>query len=56
MRMLFVATVMIVMLAISATKRVEAADAPAPSPASDATVFVPAVFASVAALALGFLF
>lgn len=53
MRMLLVA---MVMMAISATKGVEAADAPAPSPTSEAAVFVPAVFASVAALALGFLF
>lgn len=55
MRMLFVALV-IVLLAVSATKGVEAADPPAPSPASDAAVFVPGVLASVAAFALGFLF
>jgi len=52
---IFVA-VMVAMLVI-ATSGVSAADAPAPSPASDATtLFVPTAFASLIALAFGFLF
>ncbi|OAY41932.1 arabinogalactan protein 13-like [Manihot esculenta] len=48
--------VVVVLMAVFAVQNVGAQEAPAPSPASDATVFVPAVFASVAAFAFGFLF
>lgn len=52
---LFVAVVMLLM-AVSAVGNVAAAEAPAPSPVSDATVFLPTAFASLAALAFGLLF
>lgn len=48
--------VMVAMLVMVASG-VSAADAPAPSPVSDATtLFVPTAFASLIALAFGFLF
>ncbi|XP_043691192.1 arabinogalactan protein 13-like [Telopea speciosissima] len=52
---LFTAVVLMV-LAVSAVQNVAAAEAPAPAPASDAAVFVPTVFASLAALAFGLFF
>ncbi|KAK3017434.1 hypothetical protein RJ639_007592 [Escallonia herrerae] len=52
---LFVAIV-VMLMAVSAVQNVAAADAPAPSPTSDAAAFVPAVLASVAAIAFGLLF
>ncbi|KAK2979146.1 hypothetical protein RJ640_029304 [Escallonia rubra] len=52
---LFVAVVMMLM-ALSAVQNVAAAEAPAPSPTSDAAAFVPAALASVAAIAFGLLF
>ncbi|XP_026414914.1 arabinogalactan protein 14-like [Papaver somniferum] len=55
MRALVAITVM-VMAASSIQNNVAAADAPAPSPTSDATSFVPAVFASLTALVFGLLF
>ncbi|KAJ6877310.1 arabinogalactan protein 13-like [Populus alba x Populus x berolinensis] len=42
-----------VLVAVSAVQNVAAADAPAPSPTSDATTFLPAVLASLVALAFG---
>jgi Na+-translocating ferredoxin:NAD+ oxidoreductase RnfA subunit len=48
--------VMIVLMAALATQNAAATDAPAPSPTSDATLFAPTMFASLAALAFGFLF
>ncbi|XP_045795588.1 arabinogalactan protein 13-like [Trifolium pratense] len=55
-KMNFLVAVMVAMLMI-AISGVSAADAPAPSPASDATtLFVPTAFASLIALAFGFLF
>ncbi|XP_039043765.1 arabinogalactan protein 13-like [Hibiscus syriacus] len=48
--------VMIVLVAMFTVQNVAAADAPAPSPTSDSTTFVPAVFASLIALAFGLLF
>lgn len=51
---LFVA-MMVVLMAAATMQKAAAAEAPAPSPASDATVFVPTLFASVAALAFGML-
>ncbi|CAN7018513.1 hypothetical protein IGI04_021291 [Brassica rapa subsp. trilocularis] len=49
---------MIVAVAFSAVGKAAAAtvEAPAPSPTSDAAMFVPALFASVVALASGLLF
>ncbi|KAL0796492.1 hypothetical protein Bca101_067869 [Brassica carinata] len=49
---------MIVSVAFSAVGQVAAAtvEAPAPSPTSDAAMFVPALFGSVIALASGLLF
>jgi hypothetical protein len=56
-KMNFLVAVMVAMLMIATTSGVSAADAPAPSPASDATtLFVPTAFASLIALAFGFLF
>ncbi|KAK4378078.1 hypothetical protein RND71_004374 [Anisodus tanguticus] len=48
--------VMVVVVAMSGIQNVVAVDAPAPAPASDATTFVPAVFASLVALAFGLFF
>jgi hypothetical protein len=48
--------IMVVLMAVSAVQDVAAADAPAPSPTSDATTFVPAAIASLVALAFGLLF
>ncbi|KAF3444391.1 hypothetical protein FNV43_RR14083 [Rhamnella rubrinervis] len=53
---LSVALLVVIMVAFSGIQKSAAADAPAPSPASDATLFVPTFFASLVALALGFLF
>lgn len=52
---LSVALLVFVMVAFSGIEKAAAADAPAPSPASDAPLFVPTFFASLAALAFGFL-
>ncbi|XVF42556.1 hypothetical protein PTKIN_Ptkin01aG0372900 [Pterospermum kingtungense] len=49
---LFLAMVVVLMT----VQNVAATDAPAPSPASDATAFVPTVFASLVALAFGLFF
>ncbi|KAK8589775.1 hypothetical protein V6N13_088595 [Hibiscus sabdariffa] len=54
MRLFF--AMVVVLMAVSAIQNVSAADAPAPSPTSDATTFVPTVFASLVALAFGLLF
>lgn len=48
--------VVVMLMAALCVQNVAAAHAPAPSPTSDATVFVPATLASLAALAVGFLF
>lgn len=53
---LSVALLVLIMVALSGIQKAAAADAPAPAPASDATLFVPTFFASLTALALGFLF
>ncbi|KAM6546821.1 hypothetical protein CsatB_027557 [Cannabis sativa] len=55
-RMRLFSTLVVAVMAVSAIQNVAAADAPAPSPTSDATAFVPAVFASLGALAMGILF
>ncbi|XWS57859.1 hypothetical protein CRYUN_Cryun09bG0209600 [Craigia yunnanensis] len=52
---LFLAT-MIVLMLVSTVKNVAAADAPALSPTSDATTFMPTMFASLVGLAFGLLF
>ena len=56
MRMRLFFALVVAVMAVSAVQNVAAADAPAPSPTSDATTFVPAVFASLGALAMGLLF
>ena len=54
---LSVAMLVVVMVALSSIEKVAAADAPAPSPTSDAiTLLVPTFFASLAALAFEVLF
>ncbi|XP_047323352.1 arabinogalactan protein 21-like [Impatiens glandulifera] len=50
-----VAIVAVTLIEITAFHGVSAAEAPAPSPTSDASVFVPTAIASVLALAFGFL-
>ena len=55
MRMMVVAVVMMIM-AVCAVQNVAAQESPAPAPASDASAFVPAAFASLAAVAFGFFF
>ncbi|GKV21811.1 hypothetical protein SLEP1_g31753 [Rubroshorea leprosula] len=52
---LFVA-MMVAVLAMSAVQKASAAEPPAPSPASDAAVYVPTFVASLAALAFGFFY
>ncbi|EXB31272.1 hypothetical protein L484_014757 [Morus notabilis] len=54
MRLFFALAVAV--MAVSAVQNVAAADAPAPSPASDATNFVPAMLASLGAVAMGLFF
>ncbi|KFK38701.1 hypothetical protein AALP_AA3G148700 [Arabis alpina] len=56
MKMKLMVVLMVAIVAFSAVGKAAAQDAPAPSPTSDATMFVPALFASVVALASGFLF
>ncbi|CAM8897882.1 unnamed protein product [Rhodiola kirilowii] len=56
LKMKFAVAIVMVLMSISAVQNVAAVDAPAPSPTSDATAFVPAVLASFAALAFGMLF
>lgn len=54
MRLLFAVAVML--MAVSAVQNASAADAPTPSPTADAAGFVPAVFASLVAIAFGLFF
>ncbi|OWM78822.1 hypothetical protein CDL15_Pgr002993 [Punica granatum] len=55
MRLFF--AVVVALMAALAVEKVAAAEAPAPSPTSDAATFAPAAaFASLAALAFGYLF
>ncbi|XP_024015449.1 arabinogalactan peptide 12 [Eutrema salsugineum] len=58
MKMKLMVVLMVAIVAFSAVGKAAAqmSEAPAPSPTSDAAMFVPALFASVAALASGFLF
>ncbi len=53
---LFVALLMVALMAISSVQKAAAADAPAPGPTSDAAIFVPTFLASLAALAFGMFF
>lgn len=52
----FVALLVVAMVALSGVQKAAAADSPAPSPTSDAYAFVPTFFASLAALAFEFFF
>ncbi|XP_021898216.1 arabinogalactan peptide 13-like [Carica papaya] len=56
MKMRLFMAIVVVFMAASVVQNVAAQEAPAPSPASDAAVFVPTVFASLVALAFGFFF
>ncbi|PON47540.1 Arabinogalactan peptide [Trema orientale] len=56
MRMRLFFALVVAVMAVSAVQNVAAAEAPAPSPTSDAASFVPAVFGSFVALAMGLLF
>ncbi|KAI6670782.1 hypothetical protein NL676_005667 [Syzygium grande] len=53
MKMKLFVAMMVVLMAAATVQKAAAADAPAPSPTSDATVFVPTFLASIAALAFG---
>ncbi|KAG6787553.1 hypothetical protein POTOM_003594 [Populus tomentosa] len=53
MKMKIFVVLMVVLMAFSAMQKAAAADEPAPSPASDATIFVPTFLASLVALAFG---
>ncbi|KAG2311988.1 hypothetical protein Bca4012_026515 [Brassica carinata] len=58
MKMKLMVLLTVAMVAFSAVGKVAAqtSESPAPSPTSDVAMFVPALFASAAALASGFLF
>nr|POE46449.1 arabinogalactan peptide 14 [Quercus suber] len=57
MKLKFFVALMVVLMAISSVQKAAAAtDAPAPSPTSDAAIFVPTFFASLVALAFGLVF
>ncbi|XP_019101606.1 PREDICTED: arabinogalactan peptide 12-like [Camelina sativa] len=57
MKMNLMVVLMVAVVAFSTVGKAAAqTEAPAPSPTSDAAMFVPALFASVVALASGFLF
>ena len=53
---LFVALLVVMMVAFSGIQQLAAAEGPAPSPTSDAFTFAPTFFASLAALAFGLFF
>ncbi|KAF8035384.1 hypothetical protein BT93_C1419 [Corymbia citriodora subsp. variegata] len=55
MKMKLFVAMMVVLMAAANVQKAAAAEAPAPSPVSDAAVFVPTFFASVVALAFGLL-
>ncbi|KAH6813849.1 arabinogalactan protein 14 [Perilla frutescens var. frutescens] len=55
-KMLVVAFMLVVLMALSAINGVSASDAPAPAPTSDATAFLPTFLASVVAMAFALLF
>lgn len=56
MKKLTVAFMIVMIMALSAVNDVTATDAPAPSPTSDATVFLPTFLASLVAMAFAFIF
>lgn len=56
MKMRLFVAVLVAAMAFSAVQQAAAVEAPAPSPTSDASLAIPAFFASVATLAFGFLF
>ncbi|KAM3693086.1 hypothetical protein ACJW30_08G138400 [Castanea mollissima] len=56
MKLRFFVALMVVLMAISSVQKAAAAEAPAPSPTSDAAIFVPTFFASLVALAFGLVF
>ncbi|KAF8102677.1 hypothetical protein N665_0197s0039 [Sinapis alba] len=57
MKMKLFVAVLVAMIAFSAVQQSAAAvEAPAPSPTSDASSFIPTIFASVSVLVVGLLF
>ncbi|KAJ0020387.1 hypothetical protein Pint_31439 [Pistacia integerrima] len=56
MKMNLLVVLMAALMMVAAISSVQAADAPAPSPTSDAAVFLPTFIASFMALAFGFFF
>ncbi|XP_018806172.1 arabinogalactan protein 13-like [Juglans regia] len=56
MRLKLFVIMLVVLMAISSVQKAAAAEAPAPSPTSEAVIFMPTFFASLAALAFGLLF
>ncbi|XP_044483731.1 arabinogalactan protein 14-like [Mangifera indica] len=56
MKMNFLVVLMGALMMVAAFSSVKAADTPAPSPTSDAAVFMPSFIASLMALAFGFFF
>ncbi|GMY16132.1 arabinogalactan peptide 14-like [Fagus crenata] len=56
MKLKLFVTLLVVLMAISSVQKAVAADAPAPTPTSDAAIFVPTFFASLVALAFGLCF
>ncbi|KAF5448031.1 hypothetical protein F2P56_033536, partial [Juglans regia] len=56
MKLKLFVTMLMVLVAVSFVQNAAAAEAPAPSPTSEATIFIPTFFASLAALAFGLFF
>ena len=56
MKLKLFVTLLVVLMAISSVQKAVAADAPAPTPTSDAAIFVPTFLASLVALAFGLCF
>ncbi|PIA59961.1 hypothetical protein AQUCO_00400677v1 [Aquilegia coerulea] len=54
LKMRLLVALFVVFMAVSTVQIASAAEAPAPGPSSDGASFVPAIFASFAALAFGF--
>ncbi|KAG6630161.1 arabinogalactan protein 13-like [Carya illinoinensis] len=56
MRFKLFVIMLVVLMAISSVQKAAAAEAPTPSPTSEAFIFMPTFFASLSALAFGLLF
>ncbi|XP_033513055.1 arabinogalactan protein 14-like [Nicotiana tomentosiformis] len=53
---IFMVALIMVLVAMSGIQNVAAMEAPAPAPASDSSIFVPTIFASLVALVFGLFF